>query len=91
MACMLEYRGINLVNTCTQPAQVISGLLMCSPAPDIILLDANWHTRNYSGDQLLEQLLNVSDPPPKIIMITNFFEEATIKKLKRMGASGYFL
>ena len=89
-ARMLENKGINLVDTCTHPDQVINGLLMCRPVPDIILLDANWHTRSYCGDQLLEQLLKVSDPPPKIIMITNIYEETTIKKLKAMGASGYF-
>jgi len=57
--------------------------------PDIILLDANWKKYITADATIIKQFKN-TDSPPKIILVTNYYDELIADKLKELNVQGYF-
>jgi DNA-binding NarL/FixJ family response regulator len=67
----------------------LTKFLSCKPLPDIILIDANWRGNDLSGVELIHKFLSI-EVPPKIIVVTNCYEETITSRFKEAGANGYF-
>lgn len=69
-------------------AGTVSEALAIVPAlaPDVVLLDLQLPDRN--GLQAIPDLL-VTDPAPRVVVLTSFVDDDSVRRAIRLGASGY--
>ena len=57
--------------------------------PEIILLDANWKKYVTSDGTIIKQFKETARQP-KVILVTNYYDEMINGMLKELGVQGYF-
>lgn len=84
----LNRNNIILTGVGTRHDRALDDFAACTPAPDVILLDAHWQPFQTSGPTLTRQFLQRTNA--KVILVTNYFEKTIYKNLRQYGAHGYF-
>ncbi|MFT3750188.1 MAG: hypothetical protein QM768_17865 [Agriterribacter sp.] len=84
---LLENRGVILKGICLDPDTALEQFN--NSGADIIIMDANWINRGYSGKQILEKLLT-KNQHLKVVAVSSTYDNAQVYCLRKSGAKGYF-